>query len=102
MKEGSTMVGSGSSHWSGWFKEGQGTISTASGTLDDAPYTFASRFEGAAGAGPEELLGAAHAGCFNQALANISNIRGLTAETVCTPAAVTMGRADRGHAIPAI
>jgi osmotically inducible protein OsmC len=74
-------------------------MSTKSETLREVPYTFASRFEGGKGACPEELLAAAHAGCFNQALANISGIHGLTVETVHTSAGVTMGRDDRGPAI---
>src|SRR5258708_4638368 len=68
-------------------------------TLRDVAYTFASRFEGAKGACPEELLAAAHAGCINQALANICGMHGLTVATAHTSAEVTMGRDDRGPAI---
>ncbi len=100
--EGATMIVTGSSQWQGTFREGDGTITTATGTLTDAPYTYASRFEGAPGACPEELLGAAHAACFNHALANISGIHGFTTESVTTSADVTMRRDDQGPAILAI
>ena len=61
------------------------TISTKSGDLEHVPYTFSSRFEGAAGASPEELLGAAHAGCFNQALANNFGMIELEAKASSSP-----------------
>ena len=65
------MKTSGSAVWSGGIKDGRGAISTASGALQAAPYGFASRFEGKAGTNPEELIGAAHAGCFTMALSLI-------------------------------
>jgi osmotically inducible protein OsmC len=89
----------GSSFWSGPFREGNGTISTASETLTDEPYTYASRFEGAEGASPEELLAAAHAACFNHAVANIAQVRGLQVQSVTTSASLTMGRDESGPAI---
>lgn len=92
----------GTSDWHGAFREGEGTISTATDTLPNAPYTFASRFEGAPGAIPEELLAAGHAGCFNHALANISGQNGLTVESVHTSVEVTMGTDDHGPAITGI
>jgi osmotically inducible protein OsmC len=64
------MMTTGYSTWKGSWKEGGGTISTQSETIKNQSYSFSSRFEGAPGARPEELLAAAHAGCFNQALAN--------------------------------
>jgi lipoyl-dependent peroxiredoxin len=90
----------GSSTWKGSWKQGNGTISTQSGILHDAPYTFASRFEGAAGASPEELLGAAHAGCFNQALANNFGMIELEAAFIDTSVAIEFGDSVAGH--PAI
>lgn len=74
----------GSSTWKGTWKKGRGTISTASGTLPSIPYSYASRFEDDAGASPEELLAAAHAACFNQALANNFGMIGLEATSINT------------------
>ena len=72
------------SNWMGTWKEGNGSISTRSPTVKQFPFSYASRFEGAPGANPEELLAAAHAGCFNQALANNFGMIGLTAASVIT------------------
>jgi osmotically inducible protein OsmC len=97
------MKVSGTSDWRGAFKDGRGTISTANtDTLPHVPYTFASRFEGAPGAIPEELLAAGHAGCFNHALANISGQHHLQVESVHTAVEVTMGTDDHGPAITGI
>lgn len=85
------MIATGSSHWDGSFHQGSGSLSTASGTLRAAPYTFASRFEGAPGTGPEELLAAAHAGCYNHALANILHKHELPAGALDTRVSVDMG-----------
>lgn len=93
------MIVRGLSRWHGSFRQGDGTISTSRDTLRNAPYTFASRFEGADGACPEELLAAAHAACFNHALANISGLQELVVDTILTTAEVTMGRDDKGPAI---
>jgi osmotically inducible protein OsmC len=82
----------GFSTWSGDWKEGAGTISTQTDTLKDAAFSYASRFEGAKGASPEELLAAAHAGCFNQALVNNFGMIGLVAESVETSVSVEMGQ----------
>lgn len=89
----------GRSDWHGSFRDGEGTISTATDTLSDAAYTYASRFDGAPGAIPEELLAAGHAGCFNHAVANISGRSGLTVESMHTSVEVTMGTDDHGPAI---
>ena len=62
------MKTNGSAIWSGGIKDGKGAISTRSGALQEYPYGFASRFEGKPGTNPEELIGAAHAGCFTMAL----------------------------------
>ena len=88
------------STWTGTWKEGAGTISTETPTLKGAPYSFSSRFEGTPGASPEELLGAAHAGCFNQALANNFGMINLKADTVSTTVVIDFGVGEDGH--PAI
>ncbi len=94
------MKSTGYSTWKGTWKTGSGTISTTGPTLREAPYSFASRFEGAPGGSPEELLAAAHAGCFNQAIANNFGMSGLTADSVRTQVDVEMGKDEEGH--PAI
>ncbi len=91
-----------SAAWSGGLKDGKGAISTASGALADYPYGFASRFEGVAGTNPEELLGAAHAGCFTMALSLILQEAGYTAERMETNAEVTLEQVEGGFAITAI
>lgn len=91
-----------SAHWTGGLKDGKGAISTKSGALSSYPYGFGSRFEGVAGTNPEELIGAAHAGCFTMALSLILGEAGLTAETLDTTATVTLESVDGGFAITAI
>lgn len=87
----------GRSEWTGSFFDGTGTLSTqTTDTLRDAPYTFGSRFEGAPGAIPEELLVTAHAGCYNHALANIARKDGVVVESISTTAELTMGTDDQG------
>ncbi|UPG92734.1 OsmC family peroxiredoxin [Luteibacter aegosomatissinici] len=90
------MKAIGYSDWSGTWKEGAGSISTDSLTVPKTYYSFATRFEGANGASPEELLAAAEAGCFNQALANNFGMNGLKAESIATSAVVEMGHDDKG------
>jgi osmotically inducible protein OsmC len=92
----------GSAVWSGGLKDGKGTISTESGALSDYPYGFSSRFEGMKGTNPEELIGAAHAGCFTMALSLILGEAGLTATRMETTATVTLEQAGGGFSIPAI
>lgn len=92
----------GSASWKGGLKDGRGSISTESGALNAYPYGFASRFEGQKGTNPEELIGAAHAGCFTMALSNILGEAGLTAEQMETSAQVTLEKQDSGFAITAI
>jgi osmotically inducible protein OsmC len=90
----------GSAVWSGGLKDGKGSISTKSGALKDYPYGFAARFEDARnGTNPEELIGAAHAGCFTMALSNILGEAGLTAEKMETKADVTLVKQPDGFAI---
>jgi lipoyl-dependent peroxiredoxin len=89
----------GSAHWSGGLKDGKGTVSTPSGVLKDAQYSFSTRFENGIGTNPEELLAAAHAGCFSMALsAQLSNA-GMTAESIDTSATVTLDKTDAGFSI---
>ncbi len=77
-------------HWAGDLKGGTGTVSTGSGTLSGIPYDFRKRFEGAGGSNPEELIGAAHAGCFSMALSGELGKAGMTAQAIDTNATVTM------------
>jgi lipoyl-dependent peroxiredoxin len=93
---------SGSAQWSGGIKDGKGAISTESGALKDYPYGFASRFEGMPGTNPEELIGAAHAGCFTMALSLILGEAKLTAERMDTSAKVTLEQVEGGYAITAV
>ena len=86
--------------WKGGFKDGGGTISTETGALNEAPYGFKARFEsGGKGTNPEELIGAAHAGCFSMALSLMLGEAGLTAETIETHAAVTLEKVGGGFEI---
>jgi osmotically inducible protein OsmC len=91
-----------SAAWSGGLKDGKGSISTESGALSAFPYGFAARFEGKKGTNPEELLGAAHAGCFTMALSLILGEAGLTAAQMDTSAKVTLEQVDGGFAITAV
>ena len=92
----------GSAVWSGGIKDGKGAISTKSGALKDYPYGFASRFEGKPGTNPEELIGAAHAGCFTMALSLILGEAKLIAEHMETKADVTLEKQSDGFAITAV
>ncbi len=79
------MKKTASAVWQGGLKDGKGTLSTESGALKDNPYGFNTRFEGAPGTNPEELIGAAHAGCFSMALSMMLGEAGLTAERYRDP-----------------
>ena len=92
----------GSATWQGGIKDGKGTLSTESGALNGYPYGFASRFEGQRGSNPEELLAAAHAGCFTMALSLILGEAKFTAEKMETTAVVTLEQVEGGYAITAI
>jgi lipoyl-dependent peroxiredoxin len=87
--------------WSGGLKDGKGTISTESGVLSSTPYSFRTRFESEKGTNPEELIGAAHAGCFSMALSMILGQAGMTAEKIETEATITMEQKDGGFAVTA-
>ena len=93
------MKKSGSAVWSGGLKDGKGAISTETGALKNHPYGFTARFEGGPGTNPEELIGAAHAGCFTMALSNILGEANLTASEMRTKADVTLERQADGFAI---
>ena len=93
------MTTFGTAIWRGGLKDGKGAISTKSGALKDYPYGFASRFEGKPGTNPEELIGAAHAGCFTMALSLILGEAGLTADEMNTQADVTLEKQGDGFAI---
>ena len=96
------MKTTGSAVWEGGIKDGKGAISTHSGALTAYPYGFASRFEGKPGTNPEELIGAAHAGCFTMALSLILGEAQLTASHMETKATVTLDKVDDGFAITAV
>lgn len=92
----------GAAVWRGGIKDGVGAISTASGAMKEYPYGFSSRFEGKPGTNPEELIGAAHAGCFTMALSLILGEAQLTAEHMETKAEVTLDKVPDGFAITAV
>jgi osmotically inducible protein OsmC len=85
--------------WQGGLKDGKGTISTDSGVLANTQYSFSTRFEDGAGTNPEELIAAAHAGCFSMALSGQLGAAGLTAESINTTASVSLEKTDAGFAI---
>lgn len=96
------MKRTASAEWQGELKGGKGTISTGSGLLSNAQYSFSTRFENGVGTNPEELIAAAHAGCFSMALsAQLANA-GLKPESIKTDATVTMEKQDAGFAITAV
>jgi osmotically inducible protein OsmC len=88
--------------WRGGLKDGSGTISTDSGVLSDTQYSFSTRFEDGKGTNPEELIAAAHAGCFSMALSGQLGNAGLTAESINTTASVTLEKTDAGFTITAV
>lgn len=93
---------SGSATWSGGIKDGKGSISTQSGVLDNTQYGFNTRFENGPGTNPEELIGAAHAGCFTMALSGKLGEAGMTASKLMTMATVTLDKVDGAYAITAV
>lgn len=95
------MKKTASAVWQGSIKEGSGTISTQTGVLTNAPYGFKSRFEDGPGTNPEELIGAAHAGCFSMALSLMLGNAGLTPDRIDTKAEITLEKDGDGFAITA-
>jgi lipoyl-dependent peroxiredoxin len=88
--------------WKGGLKGGKGTISTDSGVLSETQYSFGTRFEEGKGTNPEELIAAAHAGCFSMALSAQLENAGLTAESIRTTASVRLDKTDAGFAITSV
>jgi len=93
------MLRKGSAVWRGGIRDGRGTVSTESGVLSEAQYSFATRFEDGKGTNPEELIAAAHAGCFSMALSKQLGDAGMTAESINTTAAVRLEKSDAGFSI---
>ncbi len=85
--------------WKGGLKDGKGTVSSASKVLNNTPYSFSTRFEDQPGTNPEELIAAAHAGCFSMALSGQLGTVGMTAESIETSATLTMEKLDAGWTI---
>jgi lipoyl-dependent peroxiredoxin len=95
------MKRKGSAVWKGGLIDGGGTVSTASGVLSNVQYSFSSRFEQGIGTNPEELIAAAHAGCFSMALSMILGMAGLKPEIINTMATVTIDKDGDGFSITA-
>ena len=93
------MQRKGSAVWRGGLRDGQGAVSTESGVLSDTQYSFSTRFENGAGTNPEELIAAAHAGCFSMALSGQLGNAGLKAESIETTATVTMEKTEAGFTV---
>jgi osmotically inducible protein OsmC len=85
--------------WRGGLKDGKGTISTDSGTLKDTQYSFTTRFENGVGTNPEELIAAAHAGCFSMAFSAELGKVGLTPESISTTATVSLENTKDGFTV---
>lgn len=96
------MKRKGSAVWNGSLKDGKGTVSTDSGVLANTQYSFSSRFESGTGTNPEELIGAAHAGCFSMALSNQLGSVNMTADAINTVATVTVEKLETGFAVTEI
>jgi osmotically inducible protein OsmC len=91
-----------SAEWNGGLKDGKGTISTDSGVLSKTQYSFGTRFENGSGTNPEELIAAAHAGCFSMALSGQLANAGMTAESIRTTAEVTLEKTDAGFTVTGV
>jgi lipoyl-dependent peroxiredoxin len=87
--------------WKGGLKDGKGTISAAGGVLNNTPYSFSTRFENAPGTNPEELIAAAHAGCFSMALSAQLGGANLTPESISTTVTLSLEKLDSGWTITA-
>jgi len=91
-----------SAHWTGSLKEGKGTVSTESGVLSNTQYSFSTRFENGTGTNPEELIAAAHAGCFSMAFSAQLGNAGLTPESIDTSASLTFEKLEAGFTVTSI
>jgi osmotically inducible protein OsmC len=96
------MIRKASAVWKGSLKEGKGTISSDSGVLSNTPYSFSTRFENAKGTNPEELIAAAHAGCFTMALSAQLGNAGITPESLETTASLSLDKLDAGWTVTKI
>ena len=85
--------------WRGGLKDGKGTISSESGVLEETQYSFSTRFENGIGTNPEELIAAAHAGCFSMAFSAELGQAGITPESIHTTATITMDKTDAGWTV---
>jgi lipoyl-dependent peroxiredoxin len=96
------MKRKGSAVWKGGLKDGKGVVSTDSGVLSNTQYSFSTRFEDGKGTNPEELIAAAHAGCFSMALSAQLGNAGMTAESIATTATLSLDKTDAGFTITAV
>lgn len=96
------MVRKASAVWKGSLKEGKGTISSESGVLSNTSYSFSTRFENAKGTNPEELIAAAHAGCFTMALSAQLGNAGITPESLETTASLSLDKLEAGWTVTKI
>ena len=96
------MKRNGSAVWTGGLKEGRGIVSSDSGVLSDTQYSFSTRFENGKGTNPEELIAAAHAGCFSMALSAQLGTMGLTPDRIATTASVSLDKVGDGFEITAV
>jgi len=96
------MKRNASAEWKGGLKDGKGTISSDSGVLANTQYSFSTRFEDGKGTNPEELIAAAHAGCFSMALSAQLGTMGLTPARISTSASVSLDKVGDGFAITAV
>jgi osmotically inducible protein OsmC len=99
---GGNMIRKASAVWNGSLKEGKGTVSTDSKVLNNAQYSFSTRFENGIGTNPEELIAAAHAGCFSMALSAQLGNAGMTPESIETTASLTFEKLEAGFTITKI
>ncbi|HKS67395.1 MAG TPA: OsmC family protein [Candidatus Acidoferrales bacterium] len=96
------MQRTASAQWSGGLKDGKGSVATQSGILSDTPYSFTTRFEGAKGTNPEELIAAAHAGCFTMALSAQLGTMNFTPQSLRTTATLSFEKLEAGWTISRI
>ena len=96
------MIRKASAVWEGDLKSGKGSVSTESGVLKETQYSFSTRFENGVGTNPEELIAAAHAGCFLMALSAELGKAGLTPQRIATNATLTMDKTEAGWTVTAI
>ena len=96
------MKRSASAEWKGGLKDGKGTMSTETKVFTNVPYSFGTRFENTPGTNPEELIAAAHAGCFSMALSGQLGAANLTADSIRTTAAVTLEKQDAGFTVTGV